>query len=472
MNTVKIKRGEAYQAEGHCRLNGEEVSWRASTEEWTFEDGQGEAEATAWTISYERTDCEQVGRPVLFAYNGGPGCAGAVIHLGALAPFRVKFGDAVSADFTPPFEMEENPDTVLDICDIVLIDPVGCGYGRLLKEEAAGKYYTSDGDAVEIVQLMNRWLSAHERWNAPILVMGESYGTIRNALVADKWFYNEGRGLCSCNTVHLSGMIMLGTALDHGQTPFPVDTAVLNFTSIADSYRLHHPEGKPGLEEFTAEASEFAYREYLPALALGSRLSSEERERVLEKLTYFTGLSREALLKAKLRVETKTWPLIGPAEEGYRLSRYDGRFKMAALEDISSYDMFGDDAISAQVMPAFTHCFNGIWKRRLGIETEELYDGMNISVSERWDFHTVKPPIKCLESAMRKNPKLKIMFGTGYYDMVTTLGYTEYLAAAHDLPPERVQFEAYESGHMPYLGEEAAAKLGRDLHRFIRWACE
>ena len=97
---------------------------------------------------------------------------------------------------------------------------------------------------------MNKWLNVHKRWNTPVFIMGESYGTIRNALVADKIFYNESSRLCNCNVFHLSGVIMLGTALDHGQTPFPVDTAVLNFTSIAATYWLHHREGKPELEAF------------------------------------------------------------------------------------------------------------------------------------------------------------------------------------------------------------------------------
>lgn len=470
---MKIDVTKTYHAEGVCHVNRQAVEYRATTEEMTFYNDLGEAEATAFTISYEKTnDPSDKGRPILFAYNGGPGSSSTLVHLGALAPERVKLGDDATVKSLPPFEMEANPDTVLDLCDIVLIDPVGCGYSRLLKEEAAAKFYCSDGDAIEIVQIINKWLYVHDKWNRPVFIMGESYGTIRNALVSDAIFYNENPGLCSCNTIHLAGVIMLGTALDHGQTPFPVDRAVLNFTSIAASYWLHHQEGKGSLEDFIKEASTFSYREYLPALALGNRISKEEKEHVINRLEYFTGMCREKLLKANLRVETSTYPLIGMEEEGYRLSRYDGRFKMKALADISDYDMFGDDANSAQVMPAFTHCFNGIWKERLGIDTDDLYDALSISVSERWDFKTAKPPVKCLERAMRKNPDLKVMFGTGYFDMVTTLGYTEYLVSAHDLPKERIKFEAYESGHMPYLGKGPAAKFGRDLHDFIRWACE
>ncbi len=466
---MRIDLETLFTSDGACSLSGEKVRFHVVTDKIIFYDNAGEAEATAHTIAYLRTDKTEKSRPVLFAYNGGPGSSSSTIHIGALAPWRVKIEGNCASSFVPPFEMEENPDTVLDICDIVLIDPVGCGYSRLLKEDAADKYYSSEGDAVEIVQIISKWITVHNRWNSPLYIMGESYGTIRNALVAEKLFYNENPGLCSCNLLHLSGIIMLGTALDHGQTPFPVDSAVLNFTSIAATYWLHHQEGRGALKDFIEEASEFAYREYLPALALGRRISEEEKEHVIEKLQYFTGLDKQMLEETQLRVETAVYPLIGMKKEGFRVSRYDGRFKMDAMQDISDYDMFGDDAISAMIMPALNHCFNAELKAKLGIETDELYDMMCLAASERWNFKTSKPPVKSLENAMRKNPQLKLMFATGYYDMVTTLGYTEYLANKFDLPEHRVKFEAYESGHMPYLGTEPAAKFGRDLHDFIKW---
>ena len=319
---------------------------------------------------------------------------------------------------------------------------------------------------------MNKWMDAHNRWNTPVFILGESYGTLRNAVVADKFFYNNSMGRCSCNTVHISGIIMLGTALDHGQKPFPIDEAVQNLSAIAASNWYYHSEGKPSREEFMAEANEFAYSDYIQALALGDRLSDEKREHVLERLEYFTGLGREVLLKDKLRVKTVTYPLLALQKEGYLISRYDARFKMPAFKDYSNYDGFGDDVLSVQGMPIFTQCFSGIWRYRLNIETEALYDALSVSANNKWDFHTKKPPVRCLESAMRRNPEMKVMFCNGCYDMTTTLGYTEYVVANHDLPRDRIRIESYESGHMPYMGEACAAKLGRDLHEFIRWTCK
>lgn len=464
---MRIDIEKRFSASGSCSLQGETVDFQAVTERITFFDDSGEAEATAHTIAYIRENTDGSPRPVLFAYNGGPGSSSSTIHIGALAPWRVKIDDSISLNFTPPYEMEDNPDTILDICDVVIIDPVGCGFSRLLKKDAASKYYNTEGDTQSIVQIINKWICAHKRWNCPLFIMGESYGTIRNALVAEKLFYSDSPALSNCCMLQLSGIIMLGTALDHGQTPLPVDTTVLNFTSIAATYWLHHQEGKPSLEEFVAEASEFAYREYLPALALGKGISDEEREKVIARLTYFTGMERDALLTANLRVETSTYPLLGMKKEGYRVSRYDGRVKMPPMEDISNYDMFGDDAISSKCMPAINHCFNGFVLEKLGIDTNELYEFLTNEAGYHWDFKTAKPPVKSLENAMRKNQELHVMFGNGYYDMVTTPGFTEYLINAFDLPRERVVLKLYESGHMPYLGASAAARFGKDLRKFI-----
>lgn len=462
-----------FLAEGSCIIGEKEITYKATTEEFVFFDKANNPEATAYTFSYERTnDTTNNVRPLLFAYNGGPGAASTLLHIGAMAPYRVKMDDAVSMNFTPPFEMENNSASVLDICDIVLIDPIGTGYAKLLKSEAKEKYYNSKGDAAATITIISKWLTAHKRWNSPIFIMGESYGTIRNALVADAIYYHEYSSEGTCNMFHLNGIIMLGTALDHGQTPFPVDTAVLNFTSIVSTYWYHHRDGKPGLQEFIEKAEAFAYREYLPALALGRRLPKNEEKEIAKKLNQFTGIDEKKLVENHLRVETSQYPILGMSGEGEFISRYDGRFTMKKIEDASNYDMFSDDAACIRFMPAFVHCFNGIWKDQLNIEIEEPYEGINIDVSLEWDFKTPQPPIKCLEKAMRKNPGLKLMFGTGYYDMLTTQGYTRYLVNHFDLPKDRVWVKEYESGHMPYLGRENLEQLGADLREFIKWGME
>ncbi len=459
-----------YTAEDCVTLKGQKIEYRMTSEEFPFFDHDGEMKLTMHTISYVRTDGKAEGRPVLFAYNGGPGSGATLVNLGALAPQRIALGDAVSMSFTPPFAMEPNPDTVLDICDIVVMDPVASGFSKIFKDTAE-KYYNSRGDATMIVQTIYQWLTAHERWNCPILVMGESYGTIRNALVAEQIYMDPYGKHCNALNIHLSGIIMLGPALDHGQTPFPIETAVINFSSIAATYWYHHQTGKPELESFVEEAEAFAYRQYLPALAFGSSLGEAEREEIIQKINYFTGLSREQILKKRLRIETKDYPVLGMQKERKLISRYDGRFLSDEIEMTDDYDMFGDDPCSSRIMPAFTHCFNGYLRQKLGMKNGDFYDGLNLKATLNWDFHTDHAPYISLKNAMRKNPELKVMFATGYYDMVTTPGYTRYLVNYANLPKDRVKLEFYKSGHMPYLGNEPAEKLGRDLHDFILWAC-
>lgn len=455
-----------------CRttIRGKEVQYTAASEEFPFFDELGEMEYTIHTISYVRTDGVVSGRPVIFAYNGGPGAASTLVNLGALAPERVKMGDAVSMHFTPPFEMETNPDTVLDICDIVTIDPIGCGFSRIFKPEVK-RYFNSESDASVIVQVIYKWLSAHRKWNCPVFIMGESYGTIRNALIAEQIYLNTSGQHCNALNIHLNGIIMLGTALDHGQTPLPIETAVINFSSIAASWWYHHREVCESLDEFLEEAENFAYRRYLPALALGDSISTDEKEEIISRLHYFTGLTREQIINKRLRVETSDYPLMYMRNENRLISRYDGRFLSGKMDEGAAYDAFGDDPCSNRIMPAFTHCFNGYFREKLGINEGEVYDGLSMKAAVDWDFHTAQSPYICLKNAMRKNPGLKVMFGTGYYDMLTTAGYTRYLVRYAGLPQDRVRLRYYESGHMPYLGEKPAKKLGEDLRSFIDWGC-
>lgn len=467
---MRIEKTLTFTSKGNCQINREDVQYAGYVDQFTFLNEKSEAEATAFTFSYLRTnDNSGKVRPILFAYNGGPGSSSSCIHLGALGPQRIRMGDGPNINCKLPVEMENNPDTVLDICDIVLIDPVGCGYSRLLKEEAASKYYGTDADAAVTVRIICQWLTEHDRWNAPILLMGESYGTIRNALVADAVFYHSNKGPCNCNCMNLSGIVMMGSALDQGQSPIPVDSVVLNFSSVAATNWYHHPEGKPDLETFVKEANDFAYWEYMPALARGDGLAEDKREHLIERLTYFTGLEKETLLKLKLRVEPSQWPLLGMKKEGLRTGRYDGRFLLPAMEDTSNYDMFGDDPVVNKFLPLLAHCFNGTWKKKMNVTLPEPYETLNLDAS--WDLKAKKEPIDCLRRAMQRNPGLKVLFAAGYYDMVTPYGLAEYFTNCN-LPKNQIRLEGYESGHMPYLGEKVAAKLGKDLHDFIRWVCE
>ncbi|MBQ3132272.1 MAG: hypothetical protein IJC24_06135, partial [Clostridia bacterium] len=364
-------------------------------------------------------------------------------------------------------ELMNNDNCLLDTCDVVSVDAIGTGYARLYNQEARAKYCSTSVDAEMFAMCIRKWLTAHKRWNSPVYIMGESYGTIRTAMVADALFYSpniDGAGL----SMQVSGIINIGSALNYGQTPFPIPATVLSLPSIAAAHWYHHPEGKGSLKEFFDECMAFCYDEYVPALAKGSSLPLEQQKAVAEKLHRYTGYSVEKLLDDKLNVDVMKYPILGMSEEGASIGLYDARFRLGRFKDVEGFDYFSDDASNALSMPAFAIAFNALWKDQLNIDIDDEYIEFWNGAEQSWNYQTKVSPIRLLEKAMHRNPKMKVMFGMGYYDMLTTTGWVHYLVNHYDLPKDRLYLNYYEAGHMPYIGDRQAGELLNDIKAFIK----
>lgn len=236
----------------------------------------GKAEATMFSWSY----LGQGGgsrRPVVFAYNGGPGAASAWLHMGLLGPVLAQLPEYPDGLSHPArFELTPNPDLLLDQCDIVLIDPVGTGWARLLDESTAKRHYSTAGDARDFSDFICAWLAENGRQHAPVYLLGESYGTIRNVALAD----------VLPETVDLRGIIHVGTSLNVGaRTTLLVEPNVRRLGANAAVCWYHHHQDECSREDFVAQAMDFAYGDYARALLLGNRLNEAERESVLERLS-------------------------------------------------------------------------------------------------------------------------------------------------------------------------------------------
>ena len=456
-----------YRMTGTVSIRGQETPYEGYAENFPIRDAAGNVDADMFCFSYLRTDPETTaGRPVLFAWNGGPGCGSLFVHMGLLSPMRVRCGEGHDLPQTAPFELIENENCLLDICDMVAVDAIGTGYARLYSQEKKAEYCTTEKDAECFIRCIRAWLTAHDRWNSPIYIMGESFGTIRNAMVAEGMFYSPTADAAG-GPLHLSGVIMLGSALDYGQDAFPIPKAVLNLPSIAAANWYWHPEGKGDLKTYIGECERFCYDDYVRALALGDRLEASERQRIAERLSEYTGYPVEKLLADRLNVDVFQYPAKGMAEEGRSIGIYDARFSLGKVADPENYSFFSDDASNAFSMPVFTAGYNGVWRKAFGIQSDEEYVEIWNGAEQAWNFKTKQSPIKALENAMHRNPKLKVMFGMGYYDLLTTIGWVHYLVSHYDLPKEQVTLNYYESGHMPYLGDRQAMQLEEDIRAFI-----
>ena len=212
--------------------------------------------------------------------------------MGLLGPRLVKFPGYPELEWPAKTRLEDNAEWLLDCCDIVLADPPGAGWARLLDEDAAGEYYSVGGDARAFARFIGAWLRENGREASPVYLLGESYGTIRSVALAD----------CLPEDVRLAGIISVGTSLNVGSRgTLYVEPNVRRLGANAACCWFHHHRGELPLEDFVREAMDFAYGAYARALLLGNRLPEAEREDALDKLAYFTGVDRGFLAENRLR---------------------------------------------------------------------------------------------------------------------------------------------------------------------------
>lgn len=458
-----------FTSEGHTiQLRGVEIPYHTVCEDNFFYNDEGKAVATIYSYAYFRSDVEDPAkRPVLFAYNGGPGSASLWLHLGLVGPRRVKLNDELNLSTVPPFELEDNPNCLLDICDIVVVDMVGTGLGRLFDPEAKDQFYSSDADIRQLAMFVDGWLTRYERRNSPVLLAGESYGTGRSALLAAELL---GGGPEDQDTlgISVSGILLLGT---YFYEPTPFVGTVLNLPSLAATNHFHHPEGKPSLEAFVKEAYAFAGTEYLQAFCQGDVLSEEEKQEIVKKLAYFTGLKEAYLEQNWMEISTREFMKLLLEDQHLVVGFYDSRYAWPDLPGVPDANVIADDAAMGQYTPAYQAGF-ALLRKELNITLERRSKGLAHGVNAQWERKFKRSPGQALAGAMRRNPRLQVFFASGLYDLCTTAGNARYLARHSNLDKSRVTIGEYPSGHMAYLGNESARLLGEDLRAFVTKAVE
>lgn len=439
-------------------IHGAEVQYDAAVESFLFTGSDGTQEAAIVTHSYLRTDgSPSAERPVLFAYNGGPGSCSLYVHMGMLAPRRMAMGDMETLLDPDKLALEDNADSPLDLCDIVIIDAVGTGFSRLLAQDRAAGYYTSMADADTFASVIRRWLARYNRYASPVYLAGESYATIRNVLVAKALL--DGRDGTSYG-IRTAGIIMMGTASDYGQARFPVPMEVLDLPTLAANN--WYQNALPGtLADFVEEAYRYSCDVYARALFMGSRLPAQEQAEIAAELSRLTGFDKSWILANRLVLRGYATHV----RPGRRVSLYDGR---VYLESDSQGDVFGaDDPLGARITTKMLRGYRGLLCQELGIETEEPYLLTDPSIIRQWDFRTPKPVANMQEELMSNDRGLRILYCAGYYDILTPIGYLRYLLSHFRFPEEQVTVRYYEAGHMPYLGGKSAKALGSDLREFL-----
>lgn len=421
--------------------------------------------------TYYQKDNEKVeSRPIIFCFNGGPGSSSVWLHMGGLAPRRVLLDDEGKAP-NPPYQIVDNEYTWLDKADMVFIDPVSTGYSRPAPGEKPSQFHGYVEDLSSVGAFINHFLSKHQRWASAKFLAGESYGTTRAAGLS-KYLQDRYR-------IYLNGIILISAVLNFGTNDYyvgndlPRALYIPSFTAAAWYHKKLAPALQADLQKTLRESEAFALGEYASALLKGGWLSESEKEKVAEKMSYYTGLSKTYCLQSNLRVTEDRFYKELRRADGLTVGRLDARFTGRDLEDAGESVSF--DPSFANIDGPFTATMNDYFQRELKFTTNDDY---NIFGNVRpWNYNNVQNQFlnvaESLRDAMSKNPSLKVYLGGGYYDFATPYFTAQYDLEHMFLRPEqrnRVRTHWYESGHMYYIHKPSLIQFKKDIDLFLEWS--
>lgn len=424
--------------------------------------------AEVFLTAYTLDGAAPPGRAVTFAFNGGPGSSSIWLHLGLLGPRRALAGD-VGALTPPPYDLVDNPHTLLGSSDLVFIDPVSTGYSRPTKGEKPKDFHGYAADLDSVGEVIRLWTTRHGRWLSPKYLCGESYGTLRAAGLA--------RLLQEKHGMNLNGLMLISTVLDigllrgNGHNDHPYAMFLPTYAAIAHYHGLH---GDRPLRDLLDEAEGYAARDYPWALSRGARLDSAERAEVVAKLASLTRLSEDYVDRVNLRIDPGRFFAEVLRHRRLTVGRLDGRFTGWA-EDYGGerLDAWLDPAMDAFRGP-YTAAFNHYVRAELGFASDLPYEVLSRAANSAWSYKEFEglsvTVADKLAAAMRANPYLRVYLGCGYHDGATPYYASEHTVAHLAIPAEirdNVHLRYYPAGHMMYVHEESRIEQSGHLARFV-----
>ena len=455
-------------------VGGETVEYDAVVTGIQLDNDDGAPAAQLWYTAYFRTNgAPSRERPLVFSYNGGPGSASFWLHMGIMGPRRV-VTPGVGPQGAPPYPLEDNAWTLLDIADIVMVDPIGTGFSHTLGETPGSDYWGIDEDAKSLAQFVRRFLSKHDRWNSPRYLLGESYGTTRSAVLASH---------LQRSNIDLNGIVLVSSVLQFNTIQFaPGDDLpyIVNLPSyaIVARYLDALPAGAPAeLDALMAEVEEWALTEYATALLRGGTLDPDARARTIDRLHRYTGLSRDFIDKSDLRVTAPAFEAELLRDEGLVVGRLDARFTGPAGDALGARP--SHDPQSTAISSAYTSAFNSYLRGELGYGGDREY--VPSGAVRDWNWGRVSagrfsrgdgtPNVAPdLAAAMRRNPKLEVLLINGLYDLATPYFAAVWTLDRMGLPPElraNIHREDFAAGHMMYVEQSLLPQWKETLDAFI-----
>jgi carboxypeptidase C (cathepsin A) len=474
-------------------------TWRdipyTATAQWLVLRKKEKPSAEIFSVSYV-ADGADLGRPVTFVFNGGPGASSAYLHVGAVGPQRVDFPSDGTLPAMPP-RLVVNEESWLAFTDIVFVDPVGTGFSRIIdkdqkkntdekgkgdapkgEEPDPKEYFGYKRDLESLAEFIGRWLSNNGRWGSPVFIAGESYGGYRVGRLVR--ILQEGSG------IGLNGAILISPALEIA-TLATGDYDVLGWIDLVPTMAgaaAHHgrsrafDRGTP-LEEVHREAEAFATGDYTAFLTRGAAMPADERERVLNRFADLVGLPVEFVTRAEGRVPINVFARELLRDERKVVGLYDAT--ITASDPFPDREPFsGPDPTLSGIGPAYTMAINRLLRSEIGVETDREYTLLSYEVNQEWKDddkrHFFVPPEGATDDfryGMSLNPHLKAFITHGRFDLVTPYYASDRLRNLMRLDPAtagRITVRHFGGGHMFYAWEDSRREFAAAIAEFVATA--
>jgi carboxypeptidase C (cathepsin A) len=471
---MQLPNAESSVTQHRLSAGGKSFDYTATAGTLIIRDDEDKPIASMGYIAYVRHDLKGSGaRPLMFAFNGGPGSSSLWLHMGVLGPKRVVVSDPGP---TPagPYRTVDNEFGVLDKSDLVMIDPVGTGVSHAVCDHRDEEFWAVDPDIDSVSRFIAQYVSDNNRWTSPKYLLGESYGTTRGAAIVN---YLRARRSFAFN-----GLILVSVATDieaiFAELPGNDRPYAVYLPGYAAVAWYHHmlPNQPAALEPFLTEVRAFAMGPFTAALLKGDALADADREAVAHKMHEYTGLPVEYLKEANLRVSENAFAHELLRAQRKTIGRLDGRFVGPTMDPLEKYTDY--DPQSAAISAAFAAAFLDYYHGDLKFGQGSTYRTTNFSIGDKWKWthkteHGEQPLVNSgvdLAEALVKDANLRVLVLNGYYDLATPFSATEYVMAHLGLPPglgARIEMKYYEAGHMMYVHPPSMAKMKRDLDAFI-----
>lgn len=455
---------------------GEDISYTATAGRIVLKEDDDTKKASFFFTSYAKDGVDPADRPIVFAFNGGPGSSSVWLHLGILGPKRVALDDKGNLEIHPG-ELIVNDQTLLTHADLVFIDPVSTGFTRAIEKDDEKTYHHFEKDIESVGAFVRMYLTRFNRWSSPKFLAGESYGTTRSAGLAGHLMSRYG--------IYLNGAILISSVLSfqtialdsstytfHRGNDLPYVVYLPSYTATAWYHKqLDDDLQERELTDLLAEVEAFAESEYLLALQQGSRLDADATTAIASQLARYTSLSEEFITRSDLRIEKFHFMKELLRDKGVTVGRLDSRYQGVDRYDVGV--MLEHDPSLDVWMGPYTAMFNDYVRRDLGYESDLVYEILNPKVWP-WNYEKFQNAYvdvsETLRDAMTKNPGMRVYVASGYFDLATPYFATEHTIAhlgLEEMLRDNIDISYFDAGHMMYVHKPSIEKLGLELRSFV-----